>query len=59
MERDRRALFGDMGCEVVVGIFVFSVGAQTALHILKASVINVDNIWGKGGRYAPPMGYGE
>jgi hypothetical protein len=57
--RDRRALFGDMGCEIVVGIFIVSVVIQTVLHPLKASVIDVDNIWGKGGRYAPPMGYGE
>jgi hypothetical protein len=57
--RDRGALFGDIVQEVVVGIFVISVGVQTALHLLKASVVNVDDIWGKGGSYGPTMGYGE
>jgi hypothetical protein len=52
------ALFSDMVCEVMVGIFVVSVSIQTVLHLLKASVINVDDIWGKGGSYGPPMEYG-
>jgi hypothetical protein len=46
-----------MVCEVVVGIFIISVCIQTALHLLKASVVDVDDIWGKRDRYAPPMGY--
>jgi hypothetical protein len=46
-----------MGCEVVVGIFVVFICVQTVLHLLKASVVNVDDIWGKGGSYGPPMEY--
>jgi hypothetical protein len=37
-----------MGGEVVVGIFFISVCIKTVLHVLKASVINVNDIWGKG-----------
>jgi hypothetical protein len=56
--RDRRALFDEIVCEVVVGIFVISIGVQTVLHLLKASVIDVDDIWVKGGSYGPPTEYG-
>jgi hypothetical protein len=35
----------------VVGIFFVSVGVQTVLHLLKASVVDVDDIWGKGDRF--------
>jgi hypothetical protein len=31
----------------MVGIFFVSVCIQTVLHLLKASVVDVDDIWGK------------
>jgi hypothetical protein len=31
-----------------MGIFFVSVCFKTVLHVLKASVIDVNNIWGKG-----------
>jgi hypothetical protein len=37
-----------MVCEIMVGIFFVSVCVQTVLHVLKVSVIDVDDIWGKG-----------
>jgi hypothetical protein len=40
----------------MVGIFFVSVCIQTVLHFLKASVINVDDIWGKGDRFMREIG---
>jgi hypothetical protein len=34
--------------EVMVGIFSISICIQTVLYVLKASVIDVEDIWGKG-----------
>jgi hypothetical protein len=36
--------------EVIMGIFFISVCFKTVLHVLKASVVNVDDIWGKWGQ---------
>jgi hypothetical protein len=41
-------LFGDMVGEVIVGILFISICVKTVLHVLKASVVNVNDIWGKG-----------
>jgi hypothetical protein len=51
MERDRRVLFSEIVCGVIVGIFFISVCVQTVLQFLKVSVIDVDDIWGKGDRF--------
>jgi hypothetical protein len=45
-----------MVCEVVGGIFVVSICIQTVLHVLKASVVDVENIWGKGDRFMREIG---
>jgi hypothetical protein len=40
----------------LVGIFFISVGVQTVLHFLKASVVDVDEIWGKRDRFTGEVG---
>jgi hypothetical protein len=40
----------------VVGVFFISVCIQTVLHFLEASVIDVDDIWGKGDRFMREIG---
>jgi hypothetical protein len=45
-----------MVCKVVVGIFFVSVCIQTVLHLLKASVVDVDDIWGKEHRLTGEIG---
>jgi hypothetical protein len=45
-----------MVCEVVVGIFFISVYIQTMLHVLKACVVDVEDIWGKGDRFTGEIG---
>jgi hypothetical protein len=37
-----------MVSEVIVGFFFVSICVKTVLHVLKASVVDVDDIWGKG-----------
>jgi hypothetical protein len=45
-----------MVCEVVVGIFFVSICVQTVLDPLKASVVDVKDIWGKGDRFLREIG---
>jgi hypothetical protein len=40
----------------LIGIFIVSIGIQTVLHFLKASVVDVDEIWGKGNRFTSEIG---
>jgi hypothetical protein len=56
IDRDRRALFGEIVCGVLVGIFFVSICVQTVFHSLKASVVNVDDIWGKGDGFIGEVG---
>jgi hypothetical protein len=46
----------DIVCGVLVGIFFISICVQTVLHFLKASVIDVDETWGKGDRFTGEAG---
>jgi hypothetical protein len=56
IERDRRALFCEIVYWVLIGIFTIAVYIQTMLHFLKASVVNVNEIWGKGNRFTSEVG---
>jgi hypothetical protein len=56
IDRDRRTLFSEIVCGVLVGIFFISICIQTVLHFLEASVVDVDDIWGKGDRFMWEVG---
>jgi hypothetical protein len=56
IDRDRGALFGEIVCGVLVGIFFISICIQTVLYFLEASVVDVDDIWGKGDRFMGKVG---
>jgi hypothetical protein len=49
-------LFSEIVCGVVVAIFFVSICIQTVFHFLKVSVINVNDIWGKGDRSTGKIG---
>jgi hypothetical protein len=51
-----RVLFGEIVCGVLVGIFFISISIQTVFHFLKASVIDIDDIWGKRDRFMGEVG---
>jgi hypothetical protein len=40
----------------MVGIVFISVCIQTMLYLLKASVVDVEDIWGKGDRFMGKIG---
>jgi hypothetical protein len=40
----------------VVGIFFISICIQAVFHPMKASIIDVDDIWGKGDRFTGKIG---
>jgi hypothetical protein len=40
----------------LIGIFFISICVQTVLHFVEASVIDVDDIWGKGDRFTSEVG---
>jgi hypothetical protein len=40
----------------MVDVFFVSVCIQTVLHLLKVSVVDVDDIWGKGDRFMGKIG---
>jgi hypothetical protein len=51
-----RVLFSEIVCGVLVGIFFVSICVQTVFHFLKVSVVDVDDIWGKGDRFMREIG---
>jgi hypothetical protein len=40
----------------VVGVFFVSICNQTVFHFTEASVVDVDEIWGKGNRFTGKIG---
>jgi hypothetical protein len=40
----------------VVGVFFVSICDQTVFHFMEASVVDVDEIWGKGNRFMSEIG---
>jgi hypothetical protein len=41
---------------MLIGIFFISICVQAVLHFLEASVVDVDNTWGKGDRFTSEIG---
>jgi hypothetical protein len=56
IDRDRGALFSESVCGILVGVFFVSICIQTVFHFTELSVVDVDDIWGKGDRFMSEIG---
>jgi hypothetical protein len=52
----RRTLFGERVRGILIVIFLVAVGGETVFHFAEASVVDVDEIWGKGDSFTGEIG---